>query len=164
LGVDRNIAVHPSQLKGKTSVQLQDGTGRVLINLDVFHNLHCLNMVRERLFPSYYMNSSHHRDGEDIQLGHINHCIDAIRQSLMCHGDIAIGTYSWKMDHPIPWPNFHIEHECRNWDRILEWAEKHHVPSLKGEILMHPIYGKSTQNNSEKFQLTKDRSCLSRRE
>ena len=72
-----------------------------------------------------------------------------IRQSLMCHGDIAIETYRWKADRLPPWPIFHIEHECRNWDSILQWAKEHHVPSMQGGILRHPTHGISTNVKKE---------------
>ncbi|PQE07799.1 tat pathway signal sequence protein [Rutstroemia sp. NJR-2017a BVV2] len=108
-------------------------TNNLLVNLDVFHNLHCLNTIREYIFRSYYSDSSHN-------LEQINHCVDSIRQALQCHADISIGTYSWKENHSIPWPNFRIVHECRNWDMVLEWAKKNDAGVLKGR-LVHPSFG-----------------------
>ncbi|PQE29574.1 tat pathway signal sequence protein [Rutstroemia sp. NJR-2017a BBW] len=58
-------------------------TNNLLVNLDVFHNLHCLNTIREYIFRSYYSNSSH-----NLEL--INDCVDSIRQALQCHADISI--------------------------------------------------------------------------
>jgi hypothetical protein len=59
----------------------------------------------------------------------------------MCHGDIALTTYDWIPDYKRPWPNFQIEHECRNWDAIFEWIKAHSIESLRGPILQHPDLG-----------------------
>ena len=140
--LDQNTAVSQAELGGRKSIQLSDGADRVLVKLDVFYNLNCLNTIRKYLFRDYYGSSNDTNDHEQQVV--VNECIDMIRQSLMCHGDIAIETYRWKADRLPPWPIFHIEHECRNWDSILQWAKEHHVPSLQGGILKHPIHGIST--------------------
>ncbi|KAK5997737.1 hypothetical protein PT974_00094 [Cladobotryum mycophilum] len=125
-------AVLPSQLgPGQESIQVNDGTDRVLITLDVFHNLNCLNDIRRYIFRSYFNESS--SSSNEASFGHLNNCVDMIRQSLMCHGDIAVGTYTWKPDHLTPWPDFRIFHECRNWDEIFAWAKEHRASSVGEE-------------------------------
>ena len=52
-----------------------------------------------------------------------DHCIDTIRLALMCHGDIAVVTFGWEDGEVLPSPDFNIQHECRNWDNLLEWAK-----------------------------------------
>ena len=52
-----------------------------------------------------------------------DHCIDALRQILICHGDISLVTFDW-VEHDLhPFPNFNVNRECRNWDNILEWTK-----------------------------------------
>lgn len=140
-GTDRNSAVSPSLLEGLESIEINDGTGRVIVNLDVFHNLHCLNYVRKYIFRSHYQDTFP-PDDKEKQLDHVGHCIDMIRESLVCHADIAISTYSWKKGRLLPFPNFRVDHECRNWEKIMEWAKAHQAPSLRGNALIHPVFGK----------------------
>lgn len=55
-----------------------------------------------------------------------DHCIDALRQTVMCHADIS----------PIPWrvnipankviiPRLSTTHTCRNFTKIQAWAHDH---------------------------------------
>ncbi|KJZ74360.1 hypothetical protein HIM_06170 [Hirsutella minnesotensis 3608] len=136
-----NIRVQKEDLDkiDQTSVPLNDEAGGFLVTLDVFHELHCLDVLRKRIFKDDYPNDIE----EEVQIKHIDHCIDLIRQVLMCHADIALHTFTWKDDYRWPWPNFTVEHECRNWDSVMQWAREHRVPDVKGPIVKHPTLGVS---------------------
>ena len=120
---------------------LNDEKGGYLVTLDVFHELHCLNMLREFVYRDYYPD----KHTMEAQIDHLDHCIDLLRQVLMCHSDISLHTYGWKDGYRWPWPDFTIEHECRSWDHLMVWAEEHNVPDLTGPIVQHPTLGKSSQ-------------------
>ena len=70
-------------------------------------------------------------------------CINTVRQAIMCYADISFSTFTWEKDRLLPWPHFEVEKECRNWNSIMQWAERHKAPQLEGELLMHPLYGKA---------------------
>lgn len=116
---------------------LNDDEGGYLVTLDVFHELHCLNTLRKYIYRESYPDMH----TEDAQIEHVDHCIDLLRQVLMCHADISLHTYGWRNDYRWPWPNFEIEHECRSWDTLMDWAKEHHVPSMLGPVLTHPTLG-----------------------
>ncbi|MCJ1445534.1 MAG: hypothetical protein MMC23_006039 [Stictis urceolatum] len=118
-----------------TSARFEDGSG-YLGQLDVYHELHCLNYIREYIHRDYYPN------GETIetQVMHIDHCTDTLRQITMCHADISIVTFDWVDHHWQPYPDFAIERECRNWDSIFEYA-KSHQPDMHNGSFFHPKYG-----------------------
>lgn len=106
-----------------------DGRGNkpeYLILLDVFHQLHCLNMIRRRLYPSYYKFNDTGPDGEDDLLGlsHIDHCVDSIRQSLMCHADVTPVIYTWSDTSKRYVAKTHVPHVCRNFDAVSAWASE----------------------------------------
>ncbi|KJZ80042.1 hypothetical protein HIM_00756 [Hirsutella minnesotensis 3608] len=136
----QNLVISQDELHAPDAVRLNDGTDRIVFNLDVFHNLHCLNYLRKYIFRSYYSHE-YPDSAQNAYLDHVGHCIDMIRQSLMCAADISISTYDWKMDHLKPWPNFRVAHECANWDSIVAWAQRHRAPNLYGNMLMHPKLG-----------------------
>ncbi|KAF2159760.1 hypothetical protein M409DRAFT_29764 [Zasmidium cellare ATCC 36951] len=98
---------------------------------DMFHTLHCLNAVRLEASKSLYNISGGHSHGsvpgislpEGWDLAHMEHCMDRIRQSIMCHGDLT----------PSPlyyWPGFKIAlgrtaaHTCRRWQPMRDWMDK----------------------------------------
>ena len=110
-----NIRVTKDELDrmNRTSIQLADGSGDYLAALDVMHHLHCLKMVRHYIHPeAYEMPHSLNTNTEE----HIDHCLDAIRQELMCRADVTLTTYEWLPELPIPWAKLSYDHECVNWD------------------------------------------------
>ncbi|ETS88115.1 hypothetical protein PFICI_01943 [Pestalotiopsis fici W106-1] len=123
----------------RTSVPLNDAEGGFLVNLNVFHHLHCLNKIRKQLYNDYYQDWH----SPSAQLEHVNHCIEYLRQVVMCNADITMQTFDWIDDYRRPWPNFKIQHECKNWDALTDWAKEHSVPSLIGPIITHPVLGVS---------------------
>lgn len=58
---------------------------------------------------------------------HIDHCIDALRQSIMCHGDIATVYWRWLPPRNIPLPRLEVTHTCRVFDRIRDWGKKRQI-------------------------------------
>lgn len=135
-----NIRVQQDDLSriNRTSVPLNDSQGGFYATIDVFHELHCLNVIREQVYREYYPTRHSKRD----QLEHANHCIDLLRQTLMCHGDVALQTFTWIEGYKWPWPNFSVQHECRKWDALQQWASQNYIPDLEGPILTHPVLGK----------------------
>jgi hypothetical protein len=60
-------------------------------------------------------------------LGHPDHCIETLRQYLMCHADISV--VSWRRDEGNG--QFELSttvHVCRKWDPIWNWALEHRMP------------------------------------
>lgn len=91
--------------------------------LAVFHQLHCLNMVRKALWPSRYNSSMLDPDGgvNYDRWSHIDHCIEVVRRCITCHSDVAALTYDWVEESQMV---IHQEmlHTCRNFDLIRDWA------------------------------------------
>ncbi|EMR83317.1 hypothetical protein BcDW1_8042 [Botrytis cinerea BcDW1] len=55
------------------------------------------------------------------------HCADVLRQKLMCDADTDIVTYNWLKGKVNPNPNFNVQHQCRNFDAILDYARDNQV-------------------------------------
>ncbi|GAB7336035.1 hypothetical protein MBLNU13_g08852t1 [Cladosporium sp. NU13] len=68
-----------------------------LAQLGVFHQLHCLNFIRQYTWDGYYARHPERVDvpaaiGLDSEVGrrmHADHCLESIRIALMCHADIT---------------------------------------------------------------------------
>lgn len=129
-----------------TSVPLSDGKGGYFATLDVYHTLHCVNRARKSLYPDYYTSPNL----PEIDRNHTEHCIDLLRQVIMCYGDVALHTYQWRDDTPVPWPTMHTTHQCKKWDRIVEWSKTRDIGELKGPKLQHPTLGISYNGQQPK--------------
>ncbi|THH30884.1 hypothetical protein EUX98_g3329 [Antrodiella citrinella] len=63
------------------------------VGLAVFHQLHCLNSLRKGLNPEYYrdpVTGAISNIAQEDWPEHASHCVDNIRQSLMCASDISV--------------------------------------------------------------------------
>ncbi|KAI1173835.1 hypothetical protein F4777DRAFT_580598 [Nemania sp. FL0916] len=133
------------------SVEFSDEKGGYMASLDVFHQVHCLNMIRQQVRRDQYPENT---NPDAQKLEHIDHCIDMLREVVMCHGDVSVLTYTWKEGYQWPWANFAIERECRDWNRITDWVKSPEriVKTLRGDVLQHPTLGVSwpIENAGEK--------------
>ncbi|KAJ6597464.1 hypothetical protein DFH09DRAFT_1131916 [Mycena vulgaris] len=138
----RPIRVSDEELKkiyksGRTSnVQFSPANGGgSLGSIEVFHQLHCLNMLRKVTYKDHYP------EVQNLELkrpeffrNHLDHCIEIIRQNLMCAGDVGVITYDWVKGWETPFPDLNTWHQCRNFDRILEWSHNHQVHIPAGDM------------------------------
>lgn len=63
---------------------------------------------------------------------HTTHCLDMLRQVLMCNPDIGVlGQVWWQPEDgpdPIAFVDFNTKHRCRDYGGIRMWAEEHQLP------------------------------------
>lgn len=58
------------------------------------------------------------------------HCMDIIRQQLMCTVDLGVLGQIWLYPQsPRAFVDFNTNHKCRNFDDVRRWAEEHQLPS-----------------------------------
>ncbi|KAJ7906204.1 hypothetical protein B0H13DRAFT_1619603 [Mycena leptocephala] len=95
--------------------------GNYIIALDVFHQLHCLDMLRQQLYPDNYTLKSK---------VHLRHCVGAIRQALMCYADISPVVWQWSAQYKEAEQRDDIMHTCRDFDKIQEWAKERSMGAL----------------------------------
>ncbi|PYH98984.1 hypothetical protein BO71DRAFT_425608 [Aspergillus ellipticus CBS 707.79] len=97
----------------KTSIPLQDGSGYIGY-LESIHMLHC-----KRIYQSQYPEQYPELQGTDaFAPGHWDHCLEVLRQGIICNADITVNTYYWK-DGEIQ-GNRTGARTCTNWERISE--------------------------------------------
>lgn len=98
---------------------------------EVFHGLHCLNMLRQASYMDHYLpKKKEWRDDPETLRFHLDHCIDMLRQKLMCEPDLGMVTYVWTKGFKQVFPDFNVIHKCRPYSKVLDWAEEHSVHSL----------------------------------
>ncbi|KAI1172933.1 hypothetical protein F4777DRAFT_484898 [Nemania sp. FL0916] len=100
----------------------------------VFHQMHCLDELRHGFYVLHEQviaysdmigdrqaGSRSHWTGRAPQahsLGHIRHCIDLLRQSLMCNADLTVELKNEELGGVT---GFGTVHRCVNWPALLEW-------------------------------------------
>lgn len=103
------------------------GDDAYIAQVEVFHQIHCLNELRKELFYDYYY---HNAPRNELHISHKTHCIHILLQSLMCNADVGIITHNWIYDEKYsdpktrPFPDFSVEKKCRDFDSILRWLEE----------------------------------------
>jgi len=93
-------------------------------------------MIRKSLYYNYdyYKATDDYAFDNDevIVKFHVSHCLDIIRQVLMCNVDTGVLGQVWtqqvNMKYPQAFPDFNTQHFCKNYDAVRRWAEAHQVP------------------------------------
>jgi len=80
--------------------------------VSAYHQIHCLSVIRAALY--------HFSEGVDqtVPLVHTLHCLDSLRQEVMCHADSdLLYTEDGKIfgDGQV--------RECKDWDKLRSWTE-----------------------------------------
>lgn len=72
---------------------------------------------------------------------HIRHCIDLLRQSLMCQPDTTIEVKDKEIGGVT---GFGTEHQCREWDQLIEWTRRWQIyeqdPSDRLNASLHHMH------------------------
>ncbi|KAI6322301.1 hypothetical protein MCOR29_004806 [Pyricularia oryzae] len=127
---DKIAGLNRSEKDHLAHVPADVGTGYVAL-LEVFHQLHCLNMIR--MFTWWQAGkypgvpSGLYEAPEDAFRNrmHIDHCLESLRIALMCWGDVT--PLLVRLDgqgHDGRRADFDTHHKCRNWDKIESWMDE----------------------------------------
>jgi hypothetical protein len=105
------------------------------IVLNVFHELHCLDNIRKVFYfflepqwnATYNPYVMFHGDihAALMEFGHtskgikhLDHCIDTIRQTMMCNADITPLVTQWNEETRDFTSRATVVHECRDFDKV----------------------------------------------
>ncbi|KAK7966833.1 uncharacterized protein PG986_001110 [Apiospora aurea] len=124
--------------------------GGYFVNVEGLHHLHCLNLLRKGLWYNYeyYRALGLHafKNEEPILQLHVSHCLDTLRQVLMCNVDTGVLGQVW-YDHPEgpqAFPDFQSRHKCKNFDAVRDWAVALQAPpaeELPEDFMKAPVDG-----------------------
>ncbi|KAK4209577.1 hypothetical protein QBC37DRAFT_294325, partial [Rhypophila decipiens] len=118
-----------SRLPNKTlPYPKQSDPGYYAANLVVFHQLHCLNSIRIALDKEYYLAQSlvddwkFHPKRGPYGTEHISHCVNVLREAIMCAADTSVVTFQWNEGIKSAQPRSDVLHVCRDFEGIWDWA------------------------------------------
>ncbi|KAL1597156.1 hypothetical protein SLS60_008738 [Paraconiothyrium brasiliense] len=151
--ITRVYAITADQIRalGKdptTATKLEDevyglGDDAYASTFDIYHQLHCLNMLRKLVYPDYYtkarMQFPHAQDPKVMFEIHMDHCIDMLMQTIQCSGNLNLITMHWVNEEAIPFPDMSINKQCvANFDALTEWRKEHQVDPVKYVAMKKP--------------------------
>lgn len=98
--------------------------------LEGFHQIHCLNLVRQYTYREdwdYSGAASWHGGPEQVRW-HVDNCIETLRMNIMCAGDVT-PYLIWNDPEGFGGesPGFNTLHKCRRWEPIVDWVKDHVV-------------------------------------
>ena len=67
-------------------------------------------------------------------IDHLDHCVDSIRQSLMCSSDISTVVWAWDESRQMTLPLANVTHTCRDFEAIRQWAGARQAPNWDRRI------------------------------
>jgi hypothetical protein len=119
-----------------TSLSHKDGG--YVAGLGVSHNLHCIKRLKQYMHPAYYypdLATASEEEKKELE-EHADHCLEALRLSLMCNADLSIYTLGWT-NHSKIRPGVHIPNPnvCVHWEGLHGWMNSR-AASLDDAISM----------------------------
>ncbi|PYI06043.1 hypothetical protein BO78DRAFT_316369, partial [Aspergillus sclerotiicarbonarius CBS 121057] len=139
-----------STIDSHSASQLLDQTERLplagredeyVITLDVFHQMHCLDIVRMALYRDRYDKHFYFPNGtvDYCKWLHVDHCLDQVRQALVCNADVSVVHYAWSDTVQGNRPRVDNQHTCRNYTKILEWASTRSIEAQDWHPSRHVV-------------------------
>lgn len=118
-----------------TSLQVEHpstGEQGYRVGIEVFHQLHCLNLLRRVTYKDYYepLGGEFAGGSEKLQK-HTDHCLEVLRLNLQCNADVGLFTFYMVDGDPLAWPQLNSKHVCRNFDAVRKWALDHSVGNME---------------------------------
>ncbi|KAJ2981941.1 hypothetical protein NUW58_g6557 [Xylaria curta] len=89
--------------------------------LAISHSLHCLKRIKQYIHPEYYYPGE--QDWKELDW-HFDHCLEAIRQEILCAGSAEVYTLKWmpasdeKPSVTVPQPRM-----CVDWEALHSWMQ-----------------------------------------
>ena len=102
------------------------------VQIDVFHQIHCLNALRKQMHYDYYFGKEFGEKGPDeMHWMHMKHCLHMVLQSLTCNANVDIVPHRWVEQDEVPFAQFGIVRQCRNFEALSDWNQGHAVRNVR---------------------------------
>jgi hypothetical protein len=102
--------------------------------ISAMHQLHCLYTLRRIMYSSGLNDSKLESFDNGIdRFAHIGHCFEYLRNAIMCSADSSLEPFEVP-DNGFPGMGF--QRQCRDYEKLKEWAERWRVLEDKSFILV----------------------------
>jgi hypothetical protein len=113
----------PNQYATKHHLPLSDrqgSPGHTIFQVDVFHQLQCLDLLRNTLTsskPFYHLDPASSSQSEHT-MGRMAHCLDYLSQAVSCHSDMTLLSLTSDLDVKDAPPR-----QCRDSEAVKGWTD-----------------------------------------
>ena len=102
------------------------------VQIDVFHQIHCLNAIRKQMHYDHYYAAEFGDEGPSaMHWMHQKHCLHMVLQSITCNANVDIVPHRWVEEDEVPFAQFGIERQCRNFEALSEWNKQNAVHNVR---------------------------------
>lgn len=94
---------------------------QTVLQVDLFHQLHCLERIRHDINNmAWLVEVDPIRDDNEPYTVHTLHCVDYLRQSLMCQADLTLVSTEKTLEFDRTPPRM-----CRDFEAVRQWVFDH---------------------------------------
>lgn len=114
-----------------------------IAGVEVFHHLHCLNVLRQALwvadYPPHLVPSLFRYNSPAVARKHADHCISTLHQALTCNADLTpyLLYDSTGKGAGVAREDFQATHKCKKFEPLVDWITENGViisaESLRGK-------------------------------
>ncbi|PHH79282.1 hypothetical protein CDD82_2496 [Ophiocordyceps australis] len=110
----------------------QVGGGYLAVTIGT-HHIHCLHYIwQDHHMDSFPDTAADKAGAPEMYERHYEHCVDFLRQGIMCNFDPGIIPYHWVRNHNQPTPDGSTRHKCVNWEYLQDWLKSRAVEMPEG--------------------------------
>jgi len=114
------IKLSEEELKlANNATSIRHKNGGYVGGLGISHSLHCVKRIKQYMHRDYYYQGDQQWDELFF---HADHCLESLRQAVMCAADVSVYTLEWT-PHSRYKPAVRVPqaHACVNWEALHEW-------------------------------------------
>ncbi|KAF7181872.1 hypothetical protein CNMCM7691_001169 [Aspergillus felis] len=114
------------------------GEDAYMVQMDVMHQIHCLNLLRKAAFADYPGYEPGLDEKDKMWWIHLGHCTDILLQNIQCNANTEFLTLNWVEDRQAPWPDFSVNRKCRDFNALVDWQRNNAVDADKFDQMPVP--------------------------
>ncbi|TQN70965.1 Oxidase ustYa [Colletotrichum shisoi] len=105
--------------------------GSQAFGIGVMHQLHCVASIKKSINDYRYTGGSR-GSNSTTTMGHVDHCLEVLRQATICHGDMALIRPNVRGKRYTGYDGWGNEHLCRDWGAIKDISKDHGIHYVVG--------------------------------
>jgi hypothetical protein len=132
------VLIHQPWKYGLPSISLGEPLESEEYGISVFHQLHCLGVLRYGWFALVAdLDPSNQEPRHHLSNSAAMHCFDFLRQAIMCSGDTTIELAQYRGQDGVVRTahGWNIEHQCKDWGVLWNFVMARHAHDNRTGIL-----------------------------
>ncbi|KAK1990021.1 hypothetical protein LX36DRAFT_648460 [Colletotrichum falcatum] len=105
--------------------------GSQAFGIGVMHQLHCVASIKKAIVD-YRFTGGRRGSNSTSAAGHVDHCLEVLRQAVICHGDMALLRPDVAGPRYTGYDGWGNEHICRDWNAIKQIVKEHGIRYVIG--------------------------------